>query len=215
MMKKKSDRKINCRDKLDHLLTFINGDIKNMSDDEFYNLIPEYIHFAMQDDVPKPWSDFTKRHYDYVNKMLSDSNSKNIDKMKKFFSAIQSHLRARIEIIDYSFNEEKPVDLWENKIDRKLIYDPDTERFIPYINLEPKKVADELDLDFERHQADVRLEDIVIGLGMTHKSTRLRICKKCNKIFYQETKRIKLFCIKKCAKIFTQTEYIKRKKREA
>ena len=193
------------------LLTVINAPIDQMPFENFYEFIGDYVQFVLPDDSRTPFRDFMKKHYAFVEKILEDESDAAILKMKRFFSATQSHLKGRIDEIMLSFESDESSILWEQKGTRKLIYDHEVGEFIEEFEPDAVIAGKKLNLELERQLIDARLEDIIIDLGMSHETGHFCNCKKCGNHFYQATRREKLYCSDKCAKASAQAEYMKRK----
>ena len=199
-------------DDLDMMLAFVNADIRAMNDDQFYNLIGIYVHSVMPDDSPTPFRGYTEKHYRFVDDLLSNPSVETVNRVKKFFSTIQSHLRSRVETVMYAMESEEPMLLWECKGTQRFLYDPLSKMFTDQFEPDGLVSHEKLDLETERRSVDSRLSEIVRDLGMGLKTGQFLSCKKCGGFFFHRTGRERIYCSRKCAKAEAQANYMKGKK---
>ena len=110
---------------------------------------------------------------------------------------------------------DKTFQLSECKGIQRYVYEPSSGKIILEFEPEIEKDGASLNLGFELNLVDTRFMEIVRDLSLSMKSGRFKKCKKCGNIFYQATKKEKIYCQRSCAKAKAQQKYIKGKKREA
>ena len=169
---------------------------------------------VMTDDSTTPFQDYTRKHYTYIKDLLANPSPETIQRFKKFFSTVQSHLKMRMSAFRYALEAGEPTQIWEFKGIGRLAYDPTSGRFTEEFEPEGVKFENRLDLTVECQMIETRYFTTIRSLALYAEKGRLKACKKCGLPFFQATEREKLFCSTKCARATAQAEYSKRVKKQ-
>jgi hypothetical protein len=188
---------------------FLNANIKLTGEPEFMGLALNYVNFIFAETERPRLIEMTELLRRYSADFGTGSSPEALERMKRFFENLQSHLRGYVEAIMEAVERGEPRIVFEIQGKREVFVDPSKGLFVEDFSLpEP---GEHLDLETERQLAETRLFDIIKSLGL--RADRFRKCSRarCGKFFYQPSAREKRFCSTRCVKAVVQAEYVKRK----
>ena len=194
---------------LNSLFNFLNAHIEPMDNAEFMGLALNYVDFIFSETKRPRLIEMTELFRKYSDDLGTDSPSEDLDRIKRFFGALQSHLHMKIESFMNAVERKESGIVLEMEPKWRVVVDPSSGFFVEDFSF-PKSGGD-LDLGTEKQLAETRLFNIIRNLGL--RADRFRKCSRarCRKFFYQPSAREKRFCSTRCVKAVVQAAYAKRK----
>jgi hypothetical protein len=199
---------IMCRLELfDYLKDFVDIDFNSISDKELDDVVISYQMKIVFDHVGEGIFSFFNIDSRY-RKIKSESG---YTALRKYFAVLQFSLIEKFEEVKRKLENDE---LLSFNGTAQIVVNPVTNeyetRYLP-LNFSSEK---EFDITVDCEILISLFFELLSYLLHRIPKGRLKICEKCGMLFFQITRREKIFCSPKCAKAAAQAEYIKKQKKE-
>lgn len=204
---------------LDDFMEFVNADIQTMDKADFVRLLIKYTDFLGQYEANYPFLNLREKNRRYIERITYDESGESLEQTKDFTIQLQTHIRSRFQAIIYSVEsgaEDKTESLIEMKGSRKVLIDPNNDRFLHGFWPDKLRSDGQLDIEEEKDLADLIFSDYIQNNELL--PSRFGKCswEKCEGFYYQRTAKERKYCSTRCANAANQSKFLaKQKKKEA
>lgn len=202
---------------LNNFIEFVNADIQPMDKADFVRILIKYTEFLGQYDANYPYLNLRDKYKRYTGGIMEDESREVLNHRKDFFIQLQSHIRSRLQVIINAVESGaagKAVTLIEMKGSRRVLIDPNYDRFL--FGFWPGTVRSDgqLDIKEEKDLADLVFLDYI----QTNEFMPSRFGKcgweKCEGFYYQRTAKKRIFCSTRCANASNQAKFLAKQKQK-
>jgi len=200
---------------LDDFMEFVNADIQPMDKADFVRILIKYINFLGQYDDNYPFLNLMGKNSRYTEGIMEAESRESLTQRKDFLIQLQTHIRSRLQSIINSVESVtagKADTLINMKGSRRILIDPNKDRFL--YGFWPDKVRsdDQLDIDAEKDLADLIFSDYIQNNELLPSRFGKCAWEKCEGFYYQRTAKKRIYCSTRCANAANQAKFQAKKK---
>ena len=201
---------------LEDFIEFVNADIQPMDKADFVRILIKYTEFLAQYEVNYPFLNLLKKNRRYIEGIMEDEYRESLQQRKDLLIQLQTHIRSRFQAIINAVESgtaNEADTLIEMKGSRRVLIDPNEDKFL--YGFWPDKVRSDCQLDIgtEKDLADLIFSDYIQNNEFI--PSRFGKCgwEKCNGFYYQRTAKERKFCSTRCANASNQAIFQAKQKR--
>ena len=195
---------------LDDFMEFVNADIQPMDKADFVRILIKYTEFLGQYDANYPYLSLRSKYRQYTDGIMEDESDEVLNQRKDVFIRLQSHIRSRLQTIINAVESGaagQAVTLIEMKGSRRVLIDPNNDKFLFGFWLGAVRSDGHLDIEKEKDLADLIFLDYI----QTNEFMPSRFGKcgweKCEGFYYQRTAKERIYCSTRCANASNQAKF--------
>ncbi|MBW2643923.1 MAG: CGNR zinc finger domain-containing protein [Deltaproteobacteria bacterium] len=202
---------------LDDFMEFVNADIQPMDKADFVRILIKYINFLGQYDDNYPFLNHMRKNSRYTEGIMEAESRESLTQRKDFLIKLQTHIRSRLQSIINSVESVtagKADTLIDMKGSRRILIDPNKDRFL--YGFWPDKVRsdDQLDIDAEKDLADLIFSDYIQNNELLPSRFGKCAWEKCEGFYYQRTAKKRIYCSTRCANAANQAKFLAKQKKK-
>jgi hypothetical protein len=191
-------------------MEFVNADIQPMDKADFVRILIKYTDFLGQYDDNYPFLNLMEKNSRYTEGIMEAESRESLTQRKDFLIQLQTHIRSRLQSIINSVESGAAGEadtLIDMKGSRRILIDPNNDRFL--YGFWPDKVRsdDQLDIDAEKDLADLIFSDYIQNNELLPSRFGKCAWKKCEGFYYQRTAKKRIYCSTRCANVANQAKF--------
>ncbi len=202
---------------LDDFMEFVNADIQPMDKADFVRILIKYTDFLGQYEANYPFLNLPEKNSRYIEGIMEAESRESLKQRKDLLIQLQSHIRSRLQTIINSVESGtvgEPDTLIEMKGSRRILIDPNKDRFLYGFWPDTVRSDGQLDIEEEKDLADLILLDYI----QTNEFMPSRFGKcgweKCKGFYYQRTAKERIYCSTRCANASNQAKFLAKQKQK-
>ncbi|MBW2662906.1 MAG: hypothetical protein JRD93_13165 [Deltaproteobacteria bacterium] len=201
---------------LEDFIEFVNADIQPMDKADFVRILIKYTEFLAQYEVNYPYLYLRDKYKIYIDGIMEAESREILNQRKDFFIQLQTHIRSRFQAIINAVESETADEsdtLIEMKGSRRVLIDPNKDKFL--YGFWPDKVRHDgqLDIKTEKNLADLIFLDYIQNNEFIPSRFGKCTWKKCEGFYYQRTAKKRIYCSTRCANASNQAKLLAKQKR--
>jgi len=202
---------------LDDFVEFVNADIRPMDKADFVRILIKYTDFLGQYEANYPFLNLLGKNSRYIEGIMEAESHEILKQRKDFLVQLQTHIRSRFQAIINSVKSvtagetDKLIDM---KGSRRILIDPNKDRFL--YGFWPDKVRsdDQLDIDAEKELVDLIFSDYIQNNELLPSRFGKCAWEKCEGFYYQRTAKKRIYCSTRCANATNQAKFLAKQKKK-
>ena len=202
---------------LDDFMEFVNADIQPMDKADFVRILIKYTDFLSQYEANYPFLNHSVKNSRFIEEIMGAESYEILKQRKDFLIQLQTHIRSRCQAIINSVGSvtaDKVDSLIEMKGSRRVLIDPNNDRFL--YGFWPDKVRsdNQLNIDAEKELVDLIFSDYIQNNELLPSRFGKCAWEKCEGFYYQRTAKDRKFCSTRCANAANQAKFLAKKKKK-
>lgn len=205
---------------LDDFIEFVNADIQPMDKADFVRLLIKYTDFLVQYEANYPFLNLREKNRRYIERVTHDESRESLEQTKNFTIQLQTHIRSRFQAIIDSVESKsedkagKKGSLIEMKGSRKVLIDPNNDRFLHGFWPDKLRSDGKLDIEEEKDLADLIFSDYIQNNELLPSRFGKCAWEKCMGFYYQRTAKERKYCSTRCANAANQAKFLAKQKKK-